>query len=96
MILEFGVFYLVFWWVVTVLCTNNKASKFLEEKGNKLKKGTILNKWFLGVSRCQFCFENYVAALCVLGYHAYTGEYYFWYWGVLYTSINSWLRTFFK
>lgn len=93
---EFIIFYLVFWWVMSILYKGNQAAKFLEDNGNKLKQHSFLNKWVLGIGRCNFCLENYISSFLIIGYCYYLQDISFWYWGILCASINSWLRTFFK
>ena len=101
-ILEFIIFYLLFWWVMSILTKDNWIPNKLENIGNWFKKNSLLSNLFLGVSECKFCLENHVASLMAVGYFfylynpSYPIDYYYLIWGFMCASINSWLREFFK
>jgi hypothetical protein len=94
MILEFAIFYLLFWWVMNILYKDNWIPNRLESIGNWFKQKSLLSNFFLGVSECNFCLENHTATILAIGYYSYCLDYRVLIWGFLCASINSWLRTF--
>jgi len=84
----FLVFYLVFHWLTCILYKNNAAFNAMEDIGNGFKKGTVLNKFFLGVAECEFCLNNWIATgLCLP--LAYLVDSHYIIWGILSASISA-------
>lgn len=93
-IIEFATFYLMFWWVMSILYKDNLAVNNIEKLGNWIGHKTIFGKFFLGVSECNFCLENHIASIMAVCYSYYLFDYHYLIWGILCASINSWIRTF--
>jgi len=88
MIIEFIVFYLLFWWVMCILYKDNILMRILEGAGNGTKIRPL--KWFLlGVSECEFCMENHTATIGAIAYSCYHWDINYLYWGFLCASISS-------
>ena len=101
-ILEFIVFYLLFWWVMSILYKDNFAPNVLERIGNWIGHRRMVGKFFIGVSTCDFCLENHTASIMAIGYFCYLYnpsypiDYHYLIWGMLCVSINSWIRSYLK
>lgn len=96
MILEFTVFYFMFWWVMSILYKDNLIHRLLEKTGQRLGQATLIGKFFDSLSQCKFCIENHTATTLAIGYAYYCQDIKILIWGFLCASINSWIRTFLK
>lgn len=94
--LEFIIFYLVFWWVMGILYKDNLIHRNIEEFGIYLGQKTKLGGFFCDLSQCKFCIENHTSTVMAISYAYYCGDIKIAAWGILCTSINYWLREFFK
>ena len=93
-LIEFFIFYLVFWWVMTILYKNNFIFNKLEKVGHRFKANGVLSNFFLSLSECKFCIENHASTLGAICYFSYCLDYKVLFWGLFCASINSWLREF--
>lgn len=91
-IIEFCTFYLMFWWLMCIITKDNFAYNKLESFGNWIGHKTILGKFFLGVSECNFCLENHVATILSIVYSYYLYDYHCLIWGFMCASLSSILR----
>jgi hypothetical protein len=94
MIQEFVIFYLLFWWVMSIIYKENWIQGKLEDIGHWFKQGSFLNNFFLDLSECNFCIESHTATVGAVLYFSYCLDYRVLIWGFLCASINSWMRTF--
>jgi len=94
MIIDFIIFYLVFWWVMGILYKDNLIHSKLEGIGIKLGQQTKLGGFFDSLSQCKFCIENHTSTIMAISYYFYCQDIKVLIWGVLCTSINFWLREF--
>ena len=93
---QFLIFYLVFWWVMGILYKDHLIHNKLEAIGIKLGQNTKLGGFFDSLSQCKFCIENHTSTIMAICYYCYCQDIRVLIWGVLCTSINYWLREFFK
>ena len=91
-IIEFFTFYLMFWWVMSILYKDNLAPNKLEKIGIWIGHRNILGRFFIGVSECNFCLENHVACIMAACYSYYLWDYHYLIWGMLCASLSSILR----
>ena len=96
MIINFIIFYLVFWWVMSILYKDNMIHNKLEGLGLKLGRNTSVGGFIDSLSQCKFCIENHTSTLMAVSYAYYCQDIKIVIWGFICTSINSWLREFFK
>jgi len=101
LIFEFGVFYFMVWWVMSILYTDSVRIHARLETFSDWIGATTKNGWFFReLGACKFCIESHTATLIAIGYYSYldyyllSPEWYILIWGFFFASINSWLRTF--
>ena len=93
---EFGVFYFMFWWVMSIFYKDNAIHRMLEDIGIWIGQRTFVGGFVCSLGECKFCIESHTATLIAIGYYLYTGDIKVLIWGFLCASINSWLRTFLR
>ena len=96
MIQQFIIFYLVFWWVMGILYKDNMIHSKLENLGIWFGQRTIVGGLITSLSQCKFCIENHTSTILAISYYLYCQDIKVLIWGILCTSINYWLREFFK
>lgn len=96
-IIEFITFYLLFWWVMSILYTTTfRIQARIEKIGHYFKAKSFVSNFILDLSECLFCIENHIATIGAISYSYYCLDYKYLIWGLLCASINSWIRTFLK
>jgi hypothetical protein len=86
----------MFWWVMGILYKDNMIHTKLENLGIWFGQRTKVGGFITSLSQCKFCIENHTGTIMAVSYSAYCQDINIAIWGVLCTSINYWLREFFK
>lgn len=95
LIIEFIVFYLLFWWAMSIMYTSTfRVESRIEDVGHWFKSKSFISDFFLTLSECRFCIENHVATMGAISFSFYCLDFKYLIWGFLCASINSWIRTF--
>ena len=97
MILDFVIFYLVFWWVMGILYKDNKIHTKLENLAIWIGQRTFIGGLVQSLSQCKFCIENHTMVILSTGYYfLYEQDIRVFWCIIIFTAINSWLREFMK
>lgn len=86
---SFAIFYLVFYLISKIITKDNWIFNKLENIGNWFKKGSVLNWFFIEVSQCLFCINNWLATICTVPVAIYYFDFKYLMWGILSASISA-------